>query len=63
MPGRQGRRGKDFNMRWIAPMVYDAPHPDARGGIFMYPGTSASPTSPGKLRLMYEANPMGWLSR
>ncbi|MEI6661573.1 MAG: class 1 fructose-bisphosphatase [Comamonadaceae bacterium] len=59
--GKEGPRGKDFNMRWIASMVADVHRILTRGGIFMYPWDKREPTKPGKLRLMYEANPMGWL--
>jgi len=59
--GSQGPRGKDFNMRWVASMVADIHRIITRGGIFMYPRDQREPDKPGKLRLMYEANPMGWL--
>jgi fructose-1,6-bisphosphatase I len=59
--GVEGPRGKDFNMRWIASMVADVHRILTRGGIFMYPWDKREPEKPGKLRLMYEANPMGWL--
>ncbi len=59
--GSQGPRGKDFNMRWVASMVADIHRIISRGGIFMYPRDQREPDKPGKLRLMYEANPMGWL--
>ena len=61
LAGKEGPRGKDFNMRWIASMVADVHRILTRGGIFMYPWDKREPTKPGKLRLMYEANPMGWL--
>lgn len=61
LAGKEGPRGKDFNMRWIASMVADVHRILTRGGIFMYPWDKRAPTKPGKLRLMYEANPMGWL--
>jgi fructose-1,6-bisphosphatase I len=61
LAGKEGPRGKDFNMRWIASMVADVLRILTRGGIFMYPWDKREPTKPGKLRLMYEANPMGWL--
>jgi fructose-1,6-bisphosphatase I len=56
--GKTGQRGKDFNMRWIASMVADVHRILNRGGIFMYPADAREPDKPGKLRLMYEANPM-----
>jgi fructose-1,6-bisphosphatase I len=59
--GKEGPRGKDFNMRWVASMVADVHRILTRGGIFMYPWDKREPEKPGKLRLMYEANPMGWL--
>jgi fructose-1,6-bisphosphatase I len=71
LAGREGPRAKDFNMRWIASMVADVHRILTRGGIFIYPwdrklGTAdaladAHPTRRGKLRLMYEANPMAML--
>ncbi|TRZ68983.1 MAG: class 1 fructose-bisphosphatase [Comamonadaceae bacterium] len=61
LAGKEGPRGKDFNMRWIASMVADVHRILTRGGIFMYPWDKREPAKPGKLRLMYEANPMGWL--
>ncbi|WP_137896176.1 class 1 fructose-bisphosphatase [Ramlibacter sp. 2FC] len=61
LAGTEGPRGKDFNMRWIASMVADVHRILTRGGIFMYPWDKREPHKPGKLRLMYEANPMGWL--
>ncbi|AVO50855.1 class 1 fructose-bisphosphatase [Melaminivora suipulveris] len=61
LAGETGPRGKNFNMRWIASMVADVHRILMRGGIFMYPWDKREPNKPGKLRLMYEANPMGWL--
>ena len=61
LAGREGPRGKDFNMRWIASMVADVHRILTRGGIFMYPWDQREPDKPGKLRLMYEANPMAFL--
>ena len=61
LQGKEGPRGKDFNMRWIASMVSDVHRILCRGGVFMYPWDKREPEKPGKLRLMYEANPMGWL--
>ncbi len=61
LQGKEGVRGKDFNMRWIASMVADVHRILTRGGIFMYPWDKREPDKAGKLRLMYEANPMGWL--
>ncbi|MDB5854583.1 MAG: fructose-bisphosphatase class [Herminiimonas sp.] len=59
--GTSGPRGKDFNMRWIASMVADVHRILNRGGIFMYPADARDPGKPGKLRLMYEANPMSFI--
>ena len=61
LQGKDGVRGKDFNMRWIASMVADVHRILTRGGIFMYPWDKREPHKAGKLRLMYEANPMSWL--
>ena len=61
LAGEEGPRGKNFNMRWIASMVADVHRILMRGGIFMYPWDKREPNKPGKLRLMYEANPMSWL--
>ncbi len=61
LQGEEGPRGKNFNMRWIASMVADVHRILTRGGVFMYPWDKREPEKPGKLRLMYEANPMGWL--
>jgi fructose-1,6-bisphosphatase I len=61
LQGKEGPRGKDFNMRWIASMVADVHRILSRGGVFMYPWDKREPHKAGKLRLMYEANPMGWL--
>ncbi|GAB3736547.1 class 1 fructose-bisphosphatase [Luteimonas pelagia] len=61
LAGREGPRGKDFNMRWIASMVADVHRILTRGGIFIYPWDRKDPSKAGKLRLMYEANPMGLL--
>lgn len=59
--GKTGPRDKDFNMRWIASMVSDVHRILTRGGIFMYPADARDLHKTGKLRLMYEANPMAFL--
>jgi len=59
--GKAGGREKDFNMRWIASMVADVYRILTRGGIFMYPKDTKDPTKPGRLRLMYEANPISFI--
>jgi fructose-1,6-bisphosphatase I len=61
LAGREGVRGKDFNMRWIASMVADVHRILCRGGVFIYPWDKREPEKAGKLRLMYEANPMGFI--
>ena len=48
-------------MRWVAAMGAEVHRILCRGGIFMYPKDNRDPSKPGKLRLMYEANPMSWL--
>ncbi|MBX9401050.1 class 1 fructose-bisphosphatase [Lysobacter sp. BMK333-48F3] len=59
--GKEGPRGKDFNMRWVASMVADVHRILTRGGIFSYPLDAKCADKGGKLRLMYEANPMSLL--
>lgn len=59
--GTTGPREKDFNMRWVASMVADVHRILTRGGIFMYPMDSKMRDKGGKLRLLYEANPMSFL--
>ncbi|HRY89890.1 MAG TPA: class 1 fructose-bisphosphatase, partial [Rubrivivax sp.] len=61
LAGTTGPRGKDFNMRWVASMVADVHRILCRGGVFLYPWDARDPDKPGKLRLMYEANPMAFL--
>jgi len=61
LAGTTGPRGTDFNMRWIASMVADVHRILNRGGIFMYPADLKDPSKPGRLRLMYEANPMSFI--
>ena len=61
LAGEEGPRGKDYNMRWVAAMVGDIHRVLCRGGIFMYPFDKRNPAKPGKLRLLYEANPMAFL--
>ena len=59
LAGKTGPRGKDFNMRWIASMVAEAHRILMRGGVFLYPRDSKDLNKPGRLRLLYEANPIG----
>lgn len=59
MQGADGPRGENFNMRWVGSMVAEVYRILTRGGIFLYPADAKNTN--GKLRLMYEANPMGFL--
>lgn len=59
LQGEEGDRKKDFNMRWVASMVAEVHRILVRGGVFMYPTDTKSRS--GKLRLMYEANPMSFI--
>jgi fructose-1,6-bisphosphatase I len=61
LAGKTGPRGVDFNMRWVASMVADVHRILTRGGIFVYPRDLKDASKPGKLRLMYEANPMAFI--
>jgi fructose-1,6-bisphosphatase I len=61
LAGTTGPRGRDFNMRWVASMVADVHRILTRGGLFIYPRDLKDPAKPGKLRLMYEANPMAFI--
>ena len=61
LAGSTGVRGKDFNMRWVGSMVADVHRILSRGGVFLYPWDAREPDKPGKLRLMYEANPMAFI--
>lgn len=61
LAGKTGPRATDFNMRWIASMVAEVHRILMRGGIFMYPRDTKDPQKPGRLRLLYEANPMAML--
>ncbi len=58
LAGETGARGKNYNMRWVASMVAEIHRILMRGGVFMYPQDKRDPSKPGKLRLMYEANPL-----
>ncbi|MEX0637388.1 MAG: class 1 fructose-bisphosphatase [Burkholderiales bacterium] len=59
MAGKSGPRGKDFNMRWIASLVAEAHRILMRGGVFLYPRDEREANRSGRLRLLYEANPIG----
>jgi fructose-1,6-bisphosphatase I len=61
LAGKTGPRGKDFNMRWIASMVAETYRILTRGGVFMYPKDTKDAAKPGRLRLLYEANPVGFI--
>ena len=61
LAGKEGTRGKDFNMRWVASMVAEVHRILTRGGIFVYTGDSRPKYREGRLRLMYEANPMSFV--
>jgi len=61
LAGKTGPRGKDFNTRWIASMVAEAHRILMRGGVFMYPRDTKDTSKPGRLRLLYEANPIGFV--
>jgi fructose-1,6-bisphosphatase I / sedoheptulose-1,7-bisphosphatase len=59
--GKSGIRARDFNMRWIASLVAEVHRILMRGGVFMYPKDTKDPSKPGRLRLLYEANPISLL--
>ena len=59
--GASGPRGVDFNMRWIASLVAEAHRILMRGGVFLYPRDSKSATKHGRLRMLYETNPIAFL--
>ena len=61
LAGENGPRGKNYNMRWVASMVAEIHRILMRGGVFLYPADKRDPAKPGKLRLMYEANPIGMI--
>ncbi len=61
LAGKGGVRGRDFNMRWIASLVAEVHRILIRGGLFMYPKDFRDPAKPGRLRLLYEANPMAMI--
>jgi fructose-1,6-bisphosphatase len=61
LEGHGGVRAKDFNMRWIASLVAEVHRILVRGGLFMYPKDTKVPSKPGRLRLLYEANPMAMI--
>ena len=61
LAGKAGPRGKDFNMRWIASLVAETHRVLMRGGVFLYPRDTKEPPKPGRLRLLYEANPIAFI--
>jgi fructose-1,6-bisphosphatase I/sedoheptulose-1,7-bisphosphatase len=61
LAGKTGPRGKDFNMRWIASLVAETHRILMRGGVFLYPRDTKDRAKPGRLRLLYEANPVSFL--
>ncbi len=61
LAGSTGPRGRDFNMRWIASLVAETYRILNRGGVFLYPKDSKEPGKPGRLRLLYECNPVAFL--
>jgi fructose-1,6-bisphosphatase I/sedoheptulose-1,7-bisphosphatase len=61
LAGRSGPRQKDFNMRWVASLVAETHRILTRGGVFLYPRDFREPVKPGRLRLLYEANPVAFL--
>jgi fructose-1,6-bisphosphatase I len=61
LAGKDGPRGADFNMRWVASMVADVHRIMTRGGVFLYPLDEKTRAQGGKLRIMYEANPMAYI--
>jgi fructose-1,6-bisphosphatase I len=60
--GADGPRGRNFNMRWIASLVADAYRIFTRGGVFLYPADKREGYGQGRLRLIYEANPVAFLA-
>lgn len=61
LSGKSGSRGKNFNMRWIASLVAEVHRILVRGGVFLYPRDNREPLSQGRLRLLYEVNPVAFL--
>jgi fructose-1,6-bisphosphatase I / sedoheptulose-1,7-bisphosphatase len=61
LAGGTGPRGRDFNMRWIASLVAETYRILTRGGVFLYPKDSKEPAKPGRLRLLYECNPVSFI--
>ena len=62
LAGAEGPRGRDFNTRWVASLVADAYRIMLRGGVYLYPGDRRAGYQAGRLRLVYEANPIAFLA-
>lgn len=61
LKGTEGPREKEFNMRWVAAVAVDAYRILIRGGVYLYPGDRRRGYGEGRLRLVYEANPIAFL--
>ena len=61
LQGTEGPREKNFNMRWIASLVAEVYRILTRGGVFLYPYDLRDLSKSGRLRIMYEANPMAFI--
>jgi fructose-1,6-bisphosphatase I len=61
LKGAEGPRERDFNMRWIASLVADTYRILMRGGVYLYPADKRKGYGHGRLRLVYEANPVAFL--
>lgn len=61
LAGRAGHRGRDFNMRWVASLVAETYRILTRGGVFLYPADTRATNADGRLRLLYECNPIAFL--
>lgn len=59
--GEEGKLGKRYNMRWVAAMVGEIHRILCRGGVFLYPIDERNRSVGGKLRLLYEGNPMAMI--
>lgn len=61
LDGVDGPRGRDFNMRWVASLVADTFHILTRGGVYLYPHDNRPPARPGRVALLYGANPIAFI--
>ena len=59
--GADGPRGVDYNTRWLGAVVSEAYRILVHGGIYLYPGDARPEYRRGRLRLLYEANPIALL--